>query len=115
MLQFAYIVLRPTPCSDEFVIQSACFLDDIYIVDSFQRDKGYETRRRRPPPRMTVLETMTNPLSVRFRNQRAPLYFFCGAEGLRALRDMILYLLAFYFGRFNALSPHSFCPQNARG
>jgi hypothetical protein len=42
MLQFAYIVLRPTPCSDEFVIQSACFLDDIDIVDSFQRDKGYD-------------------------------------------------------------------------
>lgn len=38
MLLLAYIVLRPTPCSDEFVIQSACFLDDINSVDSLQRD-----------------------------------------------------------------------------
>lgn len=42
MLLLAYIVLRPTPCSDEFVIQSTCFLDNIDSVDSFQRDIGYD-------------------------------------------------------------------------
>ena len=40
---------------------------------------------------MTVLETMTNPLSLRFRNS----LFFCGAKGLRALRDLILFYWRF--------------------
>lgn len=42
MLLLAYIVLGPTPSPDEFVIQSACFLNDIDSVDSFQRDIGYD-------------------------------------------------------------------------
>jgi len=49
---------------------------------------------------MTVLETMTtNPPSVRFRNS----LFFCGAKGLRALRDLILFCWRFIL-TINSLS-----------
>ena len=108
-LLLAYIVLGPTPSPDEFVIQSACFLNDIDSVDSFQRDIGYDKEEE-----ATAADDSTwdhdDPSKLRFRNPnkiRDELFAFV-AQKVCALRVLILYEFRwFYFGRFNSLASPS--------